>query len=595
MTSTKSTPNTAPIKPATARTTNRRPNLPPTHDIGAGSMPAWLPEGRIVSNREALEDATYVLQRSGAAAILRRVEAQKRGTKRVVSLHTAFVIFLGFKIQAPKKDFQFADIKRWADAFTPSQAKFAGLPGSWRYDHLQDAFAAVVKLLEPAESERRVSEAGVIYALRKEWLPTLDQFVNAAVAASIPSALPPTPVQAIDSTDIRSHARSRMGQKEPDPADTYRPDDSRPSREFNHDPDEWPKKGADGRMIVGPDSQARLGWCTRTNSDGSNSFNGWDGHLLVDAGSPGLEFSVPFIRGIAVRPAGSYKAQAGIDLLDSLRDGITFQYLVADRGYSYAKPLSWARPLKERGLVYAHDLHVAQRRPHPSDVMPGVIWIDGTLFPDCLPKRLRTLDAFKPGMRPEAKDALIAQYDERAQWAFVPNRRYENGDIQYKGPARAKHVRCVNYGPSARLGERVPMTNCAPGAACKCAATKVIPRSEAEWERQEIIYGTSQWAAVYGLRNLVESANAQLKFWRGTMRQHGTCVFGTTANTLVLMIHVIAINISLRRDAYGADVTLKTADPRCIPPRKRRRRPARPPMHARPGNRPRGRTSEVRA
>lgn len=118
-----------------------------------------------------------------------------------------------------------------------------------------------------------------------------------------------------------------------------------------------------------------------------------------------------------------------------------------------------------------------------------------------------------------------------------------------------------------------------------CAATKVVPATEAAWERQRYVYGTTKWAAYYGLRNLVESQNSQLKYWRGSMRRHSTHVFGTTANTLVLVLNCIAVNVSMLRDAYGdVDPTDTAPTRRDVAPR-RRRAPKYLPANLRPRRR----------
>ncbi|UBQ01885.1 transposase [Curtobacterium sp. TXMA1] len=554
-------------------------------------MPSYLPTGRRMDNREAVTCALHIINQSGLSPVLDRLERTTPGRARNVGYAATLAASIAFKVQEPKRDVKIADIARWVHSLTPPQQRRLGLPGRWTYFNLQTTFKALHEELETEISDRRIDVDGTVTSVRRPDLLSLDAFANALLAGSwsLPGwkrSLPWTPVQAIDSTDIETHARARAWTAKPDSRDEYTPDDDTPNREWNENPIEWPKIGhLDGRKIVSADLQARVGWRTRTDGRATNAFNGYDAHLLVDAGAPGLRFWVPLIRGILVRPAGSYKAQAGLDLLDSLHGGIQFNHLTADRGYSQARPESWAAPVAARGLSYVHDLHTNQRRPHPSDSMPGVFWLDGTLFPASLPTKYRKLPGFKMRGTAKERDELHAKYDERAQWAFVPNRRFPNGDVQFKGPARAGHLRCENYPPSKRLGNHVPRSNCIPGERCMCAATKVVPATEAAWERQRYVYGTTKWAAYYGLRNLVESQNSQLKYWRGSMRRHSTHVFGTTANTLVLVLNCIAVNVSMLRDAYGdVDPTDTAPTRRDVAPR-RRRAPKYLPANLRPRRR----------
>lgn len=555
-------------------------------------MPSWLPEGRPMDRVEAISTALTILSSSGLLPLLDKLERTTPGRGRHVSFAAMLAASIAFKVQDPKRDVKIADIARWVSALAPGQLRRLGVPQGWTYFNFQTTFKALAEALEPDGSDRRIDPNGTIISVRRPDLLSLDEFANSLLSGSWKlhgwrAPLPWTQVQAIDSTDIETHARARAWTKRPDSLDEYEPDDSAPNREWNEDPNEWPKIGhLDRRKIVSADLQARIGWRTKTDGRATNAFNGYDAHLLVDAGNPGSKFWVPLIRGVAVRPAGSYKAQAGLDLLDSLHGGIQFDHLTADRGYSHAKSEAWAKPLAARGLKYVHDLHTSQRRPHPSDSLPGAFWLDGTLFPTSLPTRMRKLPGFKARTSRKERDDLLARYDERAQWAFVPNRRFDNGDIQYKGPARAGHLRCPNYPPSSRLGAHVPRSNCVPGEPCACAATKVISAAEGAWERQQYVYGTTKWAAYYGLRNMVESQNSQLKYWRGSMRRHSTHVFGTTANTLVLVLNCIAVNISMLRDAYSTtDPTRPTSAADVAP--QRRRKPKVTPTHLQPRRRSR--------
>ncbi|KTR52018.1 hypothetical protein [Curtobacterium oceanosedimentum] len=563
---------------------------------GFRRMPGHLPEGVIPTNAEAIRIAVEVLNWSGMRPVLDRLQHARPGLTATVPMATVLQLGIAFKVQDPKRDFLLSDLTRWAATLNRAQRRRIGLSSRFTYNRLQVPWRQLCAALDPEESIFRLDDSGALLTPRLGWLPSLDVFANALVGAScrLPgwrTILPPTPVQAMDSTDVETSAKSRAWTATPDGPDPVAPNDAAPSSEWTHDAAVWPKTGADGRAVVSADLEARIGWRTKTMERGANAFNGRDGHLLVDAGEAGSRFWVPLIRGVLLRAAGSYKATAGIALLDSLLGGISFNTLVVDRGYSYAVPEAWAQQIRSRGLRIVHDLHTAQRRPHPADTLLGAFWLDGSLFPASLPQRMRKLPGFKARTSAEKRDKLHAAYDERAAWAFVPNRRYPDGSVQLKGPARALHVRCVNYPPSTRLGSNIPRTACEPGAPCVCAKTVVIPPTEAEWERQTFVYGTTKWAAHYGLRNLVESQNAQLKYWRGSMRRNSTAMFGTTANTLVFALNSIAVNISMLRDAYGdIDPTSTTSTSHTAP--RRRRAPAVVARHLR--SKPRRQRSTTR-
>jgi hypothetical protein len=534
-----------------------------------------------MSTSRSLTAAITMLRRAEVVQTVLHIDAVKPGRTRLVSIEAFLAVAIAFKIQGPKRDFVLADLTRWVDTFTPAQQERAGLPWDWGYDNLQTAFQALVGHLEP---EGALGRRGP----RNGRMPTVDAFVNSLIDASIPAGCPQTEVLALDSTDLRTHAKRRSWLAKPDTADPYKPENTRDDKPWSSPG--WPKLQPDGRYAVGVDLEARIGWCTIKNQEGSSTFNGYDAHLLVDAGSPGQAFWVPFIRGAVLRPAGEYKAKAGLALLDSLPRGVQARYLASDRGYSYAKASAWHLALQERSIIGVHDLHSNQRRPHSSNSRRGVTWIDGTLFPDSLPDRLRALPNYPIGMKATDRAELAALYEERERWAFRVNQRFDDGRVQLKGPAFTGRVRCRNWSKSMRAKANTPMTNCKPG--CQCGATKVIPLEEAAWERQHLTFGTEKWLRHYGLRTFVEGANAQLKEWRGSMRRHSTKVFGTTANALVLAIHCAAVNVSMTQDAWDGAVTLNTRRPQDVPETQRRRapsQPAPPPGRGRALTGPRGR------
>jgi len=552
---------------ATTRTAcpEGRRHLSRTAEAKPRRLPPHLPEGAIMSTSKSLTAAITMLGRAPAVQAVLHIDAVKPGRSRLVSIEAFLTVAIAFKIQGPKRDFVLTDLTRWVDTFSPAQQDRAGLPWDWSYDNLQTAFQGLIGHLEP---EGALARRGP----RNPRMPSVDEFVNALIDASIPAGCPQTEVLALDSTDVRTHAKRRSWLAKPDTTDPYVPDHARDDKPWASPG--WPKLQPDGRYAVGADLEARIGWCTIKNQEGSSTFNGYDAHLLVDAGSPGQAFWVPFIRGAVLRPAGEYKADAGLALLDSLPRGVQARYLASDRGYSYAKASAWHLALQDRSIIGVHDLHTNQRRPHPSNSSRGVQWIDGTLFPDSLPKPLRTLPNYPIGMKATDRADLVGLYEEREQWAFRVNRRFDNGDVQLKGPAFTLRVRCRNWPKSMRAKSSTPMTNCKP--ACQCGATKVIPLAEAAWERQHLTFGTEKWLRHYGLRTFVEGANAQLKEWRGSMRRHSTKVFGTTANAIVLAVHCAAVNVSMTQDAWDGAVTLNTRRPEEVPETQRRRSPSRP-------------------
>jgi hypothetical protein len=526
------------------------------------------------TNRKALSMAKVIVDRADISDGALAFDECRRGQKRLVSLRTFLIIALAFKIQEPKQSWSLSNIARFAFELTHTERQLVGLADfAGTNDHFEANLAALVRLLEPEDSHHRVDPQTGEVRPRPTGLLTLDQFCNRIVDASIPPVFQPAQVQALDSTDVPTSARRMYGPRKPDPVvdDQYSP----PQPE-NEDVEVrakagWPRKGHDGRLQCSVDPDARVGWRTQTEDHDTHAFNGYDLHLLVDAGFVGYETIVYFIRGMLLRPAGSYKAAAGLALIDSLHHGFEAEWLASDRGYSYCKADNWAFQLDQRGIKYVHDLHTNQRRQRNSIRDKRAIWIDGTLFSTALPQDMRKLKNFTIGMTDDEKRALREKYERRLSYAFMNNGAVKaDGSVQQKGPALSGRLRCPNNAASGRYARTKPETKCKPHD-CDCGGTTMVYPQECSRERQPLPFGTTRWAEIYGMRTAVESANSNLKMWRGVLNRHGSSVFGTTPNAILLALQCAAINVSLLHDAYDNKVTIKTTKSEHVPPKRRRR------------------------
>lgn len=216
---------------------------------------------------------------------------------------------------------------------------------------------------------------------------------------------------------------------------------------------------------------------------------------------------------MALAPASSYKADAGLDLLDALeRLGHKPEVLLVDPGYSYAQQEAWALPLAEREVEQVLDLHPNQRGTRPGPIK-GTVWVDGGLFVQNLPKDLRSLPGYSLLMTREEMALLARRYDERRAYAFstMGGPDPQRGTQRFRGPALAGRVRCANTPWSLRAdpGTR-PTTGCVKGQACACGRTLTLARDEMAQLRQSDLFGTTAWRASYGPRSAVESVNASV-------------------------------------------------------------------------------------
>lgn len=472
-----------------------------------------------------------------------------------------------------------AKAKRVAQVLTPEQAERIGLTQPVTYRQIE---AAVTDLV--AGFEWRVNH-GTGEARPPRIAMSLDTFTTRLVAEALPRCLRRTTTIAVDSTDAESHfsRRSWTPGKTSDAVDGVLPESEVELPEKRVNRRGYPFTGPDGRYIHCYDREAREGYRAGKNFNRKELFLGMDIHLATTVPELGENGFASLFVGAVIRPAGDGKGEAGIALVDSMSEaGMRPKTVLADRGYTYLKSKSWADQLMERSIVQFLDLHQNQRgtRPGPK---PGTIWVDGGLFVDALPKRLRNLPGVNQrGLTTPEKAARIAAFDERDCYAFKPlgHPDLAGRKQRVRGPAADGRLRCPNY-PRSMLKDPStrPTTNCTP-TGCSCGAAPTLGPEDMTRERQLARWGTTPWAESYGRRSHIESGNASAKVHHGRLGRGSTRVLGRARTTLLLAFILAAVNIRILLDCYGHDPGLPHADDVVVHPlpttsqaahRKRRR------------------------
>lgn len=357
---------------------------------------------------------------------------------------------------------------------------------------------------------------------------------------------------ALDSTDLETWAARRSWAREPD-VDTSQgeeiPADAHSDPSFTTPG--WPRIGHDGRLQHSIDPDAREGYRSGKGMRRKDVFLGFDEHIITHTSQLGAE-PIPHVAlGLVTAPAGSSKAAAGLIGLDALREvGHDVKDVLVDRGYSYLKQDAWALQLRARGMEPTHDLHTNQRGVRPGPI-PHTVWIDGTVFVDCMPEKLQNLAGFSLRMTPAQKAELHAEYDKRAAYAFgtMGDRDPVTGAQRFRGPALRGTVRCPNYPPSMRKGFDRPTMTCEKNEPCACAKTFTLQATDYARERQQFLWGTTEWAASYARRVAIESLNAELRTNRGIHLHRGYIRSrGAAKNHLLMAFTLTGLNVRILRD-----------------------------------------------
>ncbi|OLT19010.1 hypothetical protein BJF80_13205 [Serinicoccus sp. CUA-874] len=502
----------------------------------------------------------YVFRRAVAAvrggdlaSVVQQDMTSTVGRTRSQRWDAMFVLFMVAAIEGCG-DLHLTSVHEVSDRLSRKQVEQIGLRLPVTYSQVESA----VSDLADAMTEQVHPETGEVQETRLSL--SLTDFMTSLVSQVIPRSLRGRATLALDSTDYEAWSRRRSWashmRADDAPGSLPEPDFEPPKKRAVNEPG-WPKPGHDGRLQHTVDPDARDGYRSGKNLARKGIFSGWDVHLATHIPEHGGQAEAALTQAVCLAPAGSYKAAAGVEVVDSLvRAGMAPETLLVDRGYSYAKQDAWALPLVERDVEQVFDLHPSQRGTRPGPIN-GTIWVDGGLFLDHLPKDLRDLPGYSLGMTATAKAQLAQTYDRRQPWAFTPmgGPHPERGTQRFRGPALAGRVRCVNISRSMRLNPASkPTTSCRKGETCACGRTLTLAREEMAQLRQRDLFGTTAWRASYGRRGGVESLNASLSEHHGHLRRGSTRVLGTHRTGILLGFILAATNVRILMACYGYDI-----------------------------------------
>ena len=356
---------------------------------------------------------------------------------------------------------------------------------------------------------------------------------NAVTDASMPADINLGTSFALDSTNYESHfARQSRAPKVDDQSDDIdlwaarRKQGS--SKKTYRNADGWPTKGPDGRWMHCKDHDAREGHEPSKNGNRGSTFLGYQ--LFGVTPTPprrGTGVSMPqIIRRWDLVPAGSHPGWAGAKVVEeAVDDGIKITDLSADMAFTIVYPENFHYRVRGKGVDIVMDVHASLRGLQP--VAPGIVAIDGTIFPDWLPAvrpdlvSLTKPDVYAARRDPEGPGARQFQeqrekFDYRAQFAFRRITVSKDGTERWVGPAycskgRTAKVRCVNFARSMSKGSSLERTPCKKNDGCKCGAILTLGADEVARTRQLHPWQSTAWFEDYRRRAAVEAPYALLK------------------------------------------------------------------------------------
>ena len=246
-----------------------------------------------------------------------------------------------------------------------------------------------------------------------------------------------------------------------------------------------------------------------------------------------------FVAGVAVSPLNTSGVGQALPLVEHLvKSGREIDELIADRGYSNAKPETWAAHLKRWNIKVTHEAMPDQRAQIS---YKGAAVRDGDYFCPCTPSALLNDLGLNTSAVPiEQRVELSKRYDARAEYMLR-----SQGAGRYRCPAQAGHVRCEKVPASMRQQMDRPTVDWdgdETRACCNQASITVDPDYTLK-AQQRFPYGTTKWLESYNRRALVEGLNGNLKANVTGLRRNSYRTLGATQAGVCHGLFLTALNL----------------------------------------------------
>lgn len=254
--------------------------------------------------------------------------------------------------------------------------------------------------------------------------------------------------------------------------------------------------------------------------------------------------------------------------------GIPIGDLLADSGYSYRVPETWALPLRALGIQLIQDLHPADRGTCGTHM--GATCANGNLYCPATPASLLELGPLARGSSSEQTLAHDHRSAELARYKLSPISAYDqDGYRRVACPATQHKIRCPLRPQSLTLAHDRPTIHTPPEHPPVCCAQQTItvpPQINAK-TAQKHDYPSRAHRESYNRRSAAERTFAQTTDPATNTLARGNCrLTGLTPIALFTASVLIARNLRIA-DAFNtrqADNQRRASQG--LPPKQRKRR-----------------------
>jgi hypothetical protein len=254
--------------------------------------------------------------------------------------------------------------------------------------------------------------------------------------------------------------------------------------------------------------------------------------------------------------------------------GITITDVLADSGYAYRIPETWALPIRALGASLIQDLHPNDRGPQGTH--HGAICSNGRLYCPATPTALRDIQPLPRAASAEQQAAHDTLCSELASYKLSAITRHDrDGYHRVICPAAQGKIRCPHRPASLSLPHDRPTILKAPEhpPACCTQQTITIPASVNAKTAQKHDYPSPAHRHSYAHRTAAERTYATIKDPATNNLNKGWCrLMGLTPIALFTATVFIARNLRIN-DAFTArQAENQRRAANGLPPKQRKRR-----------------------
>lgn len=256
------------------------------------------------------------------------------------------------------------------------------------------------------------------------------------------------------------------------------------------------------------------------------------------------------------------------------KDGIQIGDLLADSGYSYREPQTFAIPARALGANLVIDLHPNDRGMKGTH--EGAILANGNLYCPATPKALFELRPPAPAATEQELAAHDQKTEELSRYKLSPlTAADQDGYRRLACPAAKGKLRCPHKPASITLSHKRPTITSPPEHPPPCCAqqTITVPASVNAKTQQKHDYPSKAHRASYARRSAAERSFSQVCDPASNDIKRGWCrLMGLTGPALFLACAFIVANIRTT-NAFTARQAENERRAACgLPPRRRHRR-----------------------